>query len=328
MTKRRLGKSMQNVATTLIRGLDEDNKRIIEQLSDPSFLSVFSGALGLDWKTSGHTSVALSAVKTAFHDLKNGLKVVNKIPDLQKSKNSGISNEQLEILRNCFKTTQRVDTCEIQEGHGQLAAHFIIYDNENWTVINQKLYNQDARRYHWAMNTRDFVEAPHEGIMGRERSIVMDLTSNDAENARKTITDLAQEQVITLNNQLAILKAGQRSLSNLRAQFPPMQLPKLFFPNYLAKARETKPNDFEELLNLPGMGPGMIRGLAALSTIFYSAPPSFEDPRTHDWDVTEINSGCKEARKYNSLFLDILKDSSLSKKQKFEVNERLNQMVD
>lgn len=317
---------MQNVATTLIGGLGEDNKKIIEQLSDPSFLSALSGALGLDWKTSGHTSVALNAVKTAFHNLKNGIKVANKISDLQKSKNSGVSNEQLEILRNGFKTTQKVDTCAIQEGNGQLAAHFIIYDNENWTVINQKLYNQDARRYHWSMNTRDFVEAPHEGIIGRERSIVMDLTSNDAENARKTITDLAQEQVITLNNQLAILKAGQRSLSNLRAQFPPMQLPKLFFPDYLSKARETKPNDFEELLNLPGMGPGMIRGLAALSTVFYSASPSFEDPLTHDWNITKLDSGTNEMKKYNSLFLDILKNSSLNKRQKFEVGERLDKM--
>ena len=46
----------------------------------------------------------------------------------------------------------------------------------------------------------------------------------------------------------------------------------------ISKAYEFQPTNYEELLNLRGIGPATVRGLALISQLIYGKPPSWKDP--------------------------------------------------
>ncbi len=309
-------REMQALANVLLEPFVPDSHQFLQKISDPPFLSVFSAALGLDWRSSGHTQHALELIKNADC----GVSIINgKIKNAPTKKKTHTNTPILKALR----MTEKVDTCAIQEGPGQLALHYIVFDEHgHWVVIAQKLTGQDARRYHWALEKKSFVESPHAGIIGERSQTVLDLTAPTSSQARRTMTDLAHEPVNRLNKQLKNLKVGQRSFFN--AHFPTMPLPKRFFPDYMATVRETKPKNFEELLSLAGIGPATIRGLAAISTQFYGATPCFDDPRTHDWNCSALRAGNVSREHYVTLFLDAAKHARVGRRQKFELIERLS----
>lgn len=312
-------RDMQALANALLEPFSE-TQEFLQKLSDPPFLSVFSAALGLDWRSSGHTQHALELMKCA---MKDRLSIVGgKTRKAFAKELRGKTN-----LLGALRMAQKVDTCAMQEGVGELALQYIAFDeHEQWVVISQKLTRQDARRYHWSPERKSFVESPYYGIIGEKEQTVLDLTAHSSAQARKAITDLAQEPVNRLNKQVSNLKAGQRSFFS--SYFPAMPLPKRFFPEYMIAAQEKKPKNFEELLSLVGIGPATIRGLAALSTQFYGAVPSFSDPRTHDWGGKVHHIGSSSLDKYAKLFLNIAEQARIGKRQKFEIAERLCQLAE
>ena len=312
-------KELQQLASVLLNPLTEDAPAFLKKVSDPPFLSVFGAALGLDWRHSGHTHHVLELVKNTGD---NVFVVGGKTRKSIKAELDRTKSPMKDHILNVLRMTEKVDTCALQEGPGHLSFQYILADdNGHWVVISQKLIRNEARRYHWASERKNFVEAPHAGILGEKQATVLDLTAPKSAAARKVITDLAQERVTRLNKQIMSLKAGQRSFFN--THFPTMPLLKRFFPEHLCAVREAKPKNFEELLALSGIGPATIRALAALAMQFYGVSPSLTDPATHGWDGM-VYTGTASAAQYAQLFLDIAEHEWLHKRQRFELTERLS----
>ena len=152
---------------------------------------------------------------------------------------------------------------------------------------------RQARRYHWlSEGLKSFVDEPHAAIDGAEQGEIVNLTDRRAEaSRRRSSTFSAILGPDGIERQLAKLESSRIDIRTRRTQ--PV-LPHLVMPAHhdvrpedvvtrrlhgtLAAAAERGPEDFSELLLMPGVGARTVRALAMVAEVVHGAPYRFSDP--------------------------------------------------
>ncbi|MFH0795847.1 MAG: DUF763 domain-containing protein [Candidatus Omnitrophota bacterium] len=208
----------------------------------------------------------------------------------------------------------KVDSALIQDGFQIYHHAFFFSRNGAWAVVQQGMNsnNQTARRYHWHSDkVTDLVCEPHSGIVSRNRVATLDLTSRKSGNTREVSTQLVQGNYPGLMKDIKILRKHSSGLSKMMAvrqgqsirngqqELVFLQLENTEF-NYhpvvkenfsrskyleriLYKVCGTKPENYERLLSLEGVGPKTMRALSLVSEVIYGAKPSYEDPARYSF---------------------------------------------
>ncbi|MHB9019250.1 MAG: DUF763 domain-containing protein [Minisyncoccota bacterium] len=193
----------------------------------------------------------------------------------------------------------------------------------SWAVVQQgmNIGNQTARRYHWySENINDLVCEPHSGIsqVGAENmGTVLNLVAKDSDKTRALSTEMVGVGYQTLMKDIQLLRKHSSHLSQmaclrsqakwgigLPAQAGPNQLTLLNLENtefnthpvvnedfskskylekILWKVCDVKPENYEKLLSLQGVGPKTMRALALVGEVIYGAKPSYEDPARYSF---------------------------------------------
>jgi hypothetical protein len=135
---------------------------------------------------------------------------------------------------------------------------------------------RQARRYHWIWDqvaTSGFVNEPHAAIEGRPgaREIV-NLVDGRAAAARRQMVTLGQGTPETSVESLARLTLPAHH--DVRAE--DINLPRL--GKTLAAVAERGPEDFAELLLVPGVGARTLFALALVAEVVHGVPSRFGDP--------------------------------------------------
>jgi hypothetical protein len=142
-------------------------------------------------------------------------------------------------------------------------------------------FNRMARRYHWSSNEiEDFVCEPHKAICCDSKGSVINLVARDSTSARNTITGISHQKPKLLLNDLKKIKNYQETKYNMPrrhtinlSDVEMRRLEKIFISTY-----EEKPEDFEKLISLKGIGPKTVRSLALISELIYGEKYSIKDP--------------------------------------------------
>jgi len=261
----------------------------LKKLADPWWFQAFGCVLGFDWHSSGLTTTVCGA-------LKEGLKPLQKDLGLficgGKGKASRKTPQELEEVGQKFsfdtkpliyasKISAKVDNNALQDGY-QLYHHtFFATKKGQWAVIQQGMSTQRgwARRYHWLSdNIWDFVNEPHSGIASENLSLkfkILNLTARESENNRTISAKLSQQKPEKIIRALKKLKESNLPPRHqiLLSDINPQKLEKILLKTY-----ETQPENFEQLLGMPGVGPKTIRALSLISELIYGAPASTRDP--------------------------------------------------
>lgn len=242
-------------------------------------------------------------------------KTSRKTPDeiLSWSNVLGFDLEKAKSLVYNSKMAAKVDSALIQDGF-QIYHHTFIFSKKgNWAVIQQGMntLNQSARRYHWYSDSLKFhspltgsqtlVLEPHLGVISKKKfKNVLNLTKTESESTQKMSVDLVNQGFYSLMKDIKILtrystklnqmlKIGNTkkqltllNLENKEYSYHPVINEKFFKNKYLAKIlyklTELKPENYEKLLSVYGVGPKTIRALTLVSEVIYGAKPSYEDP--------------------------------------------------
>ena len=260
---------------------------MLKRLSQPYWFQAFGCVLGFDWHSSGVTTTLCGALKEGIRGLEKdlGLFVAGGKGRTSRETPSEIQNWGEKISLNpepliyASRMAAKVDTSAIQDGY-QLYHHCFIFTGKgSWAVVQQGMNetNHYARRYHWLSDTvTNFVNEPHAAILSETRGQALNLVANESNTARDTITKIATDQKpeISITNlkhlkTLELPRRHQIELSDLH----PDSIAKI-----LLSAYDRKPDDFEHLLGLKGVGPKTIRALSLISEIIYGVAPSYQDP--------------------------------------------------
>lgn len=116
------------------------------------------------------------------------------------------------------------------------------------------------------------------------------MTAKQSEGARKTSVDLAKEDPRKLSRLFEEARPlNQRSLKEwMPKTCSQEQMASLTMPggtNWTTMERiyEFQPTNYEELLNIKGVGSATVRGLALVSELVYGEKPSWQDPVKHSF---------------------------------------------
>jgi len=142
--------------------------------------------------------------------------------------------------------------------------------------------NRYARRYHWlGEKVVDFVCEPEAAICSQARGEALNLVALESAKVRGVIAQVAAEEkpdkIVGQLNRLKTLNLPQRPYISLE-DIHPDRLGKIFLTAY-----EHKPENFESLLALKGVGPKTLRALSLISELVYETPVSLRDPASYSF---------------------------------------------
>ena len=283
-----LFKRMKRLGRAIVEAivLEYGTEEFIRRISDPYWFQSLSLVLGFDWHSSGTTTVTLGALKESV-DPSLGLVIVGgkgkaskRTPDeiVKFGDELGLGEKKTQKLVKTSKLSAKVDNACLQDGY-QLYHHSVIFDEHgNWSVIQQGMKGEWARRYHW-FNAEDYFNDP-ERVAGMKKEMdVINLASSESEKARETIVDLVNDKPVHMER---LVTGYQRTLLNWDSK---LAMPKRINWNAIKAMYEIQPRNFEELVLTRGIGKSTLRALALISDVVFGKPPSYRDPIRYSFAV-------------------------------------------
>jgi len=275
--------------------------KVVQRFSNPLWFQGFNNVIGMDWDSSGSTTVTLGIVKESVNPKEDGLAVLGgkgraslQVQE-ELEKISSVLNVDATKLGRISRLVAKVDTTLLQDGH-ELYHHSLLVTESEWAVIQQGM-NVDtkfARRYHWR-SVSDPVDQPHEGISGARVDAVLNVLPKEGakralldllrENPRKIVQDYLRLQSVirgtSLDTWLNLGTIGAISREARIVYMRPVDVTRV--ESILERLREANPGNLEEALLL-GLGPSTARALSLISDLIYREPPSYQDPVDTPYD--------------------------------------------
>ena len=343
-------------------------EEFLKRLSDPVWFQSLGCVMGFDYNSSGLTTTTLGALKVGLFDIQDELgiyvcggkresrKTPEEIKAYEISRGFAFGNN----LIYASKMAAKVDSSLIQDGYQIYQHNFLFTKSGSWTVVQQgmNINNQTARRYHWlSSGMKDFLEEPHSGIISGKKVKPLNLIAKASRNNKEISVGLIKEEPKKILKEIRLISeksiprrtsSGSESDALIKRKrlgnFSEMELNNIEFhwhkvleekfdlkrlTKTVFSAHSQKPENFEELLSLKGVGPKTIRALSLVAEMIYGARPSFEDPARYSFahggkDGTPYFVERDIYDKTLEIMENGIKKSKITNKEKVEAQKRLN----
>jgi len=237
----------------------------------------------MDWHSSGITTSVIGALKRGLGPIEDelGLHVCGgrgrhsrRTPDELTALGERVGLDAPALVR-ASRLVAKVDSAAVQDGFDLYLHGFIVADDGAWVVVQQGMNGarRQARRYHWLWDRAGaFIEEPHAAIEGRPVGEIVNLTDRRALSARSEMLELARGRPDTAVDGLTHLRMPTHH--DVRAE--DIDLRRL--GKTLAAVADRGPEDFAELMLVPGVGARTLFALALVAEVIHGAPSRFADP--------------------------------------------------
>jgi len=297
-------KLMERMSEAIVGAIVElqGPEALVRGLSDPLWFQAFNNVIGMDWDSSGSTTVLLGILKS----------VTWRRPDLGVLVLGGKGSRMLDVpgeavragelpgldsarIARFSKLAARLDSVFLQDGY-TLYHHSVIVSRGCMVVVQQGMNVERglARRYHVDKAT---VEEPHSGVAGVPGE-VLNATARESRDARRAYLDIIAEgpsRIVRLlgeaNRMLESRPSLEEYIGGVRVERRGslVGLKPYYYPvrpsKQMLKAIEDlsrfNPTDEVELALAPSLGPKTLRALALIADLIYRVPTSTRDPVTH-----------------------------------------------
>ena len=268
--------------------LEHGRSEFLKRLSDPFWFQAFGCVLGFDWHSSGVTTTVCGALKEGLARRGGDLgvfvaggkgKVSRRTPMelIEYGSRTGVDGARLAYNS---RMAAKVDSAAIQDGFGIYHHSFFVSTDGEWAVVQQGMRGTEgtARRYHWlGSQVRDFVNEPHAAIASEASGeTVLNMVAEESSPARAVSTEFARQEPRLVDREIArviTMALPTRHWVDIKQDINPAHLRKVLLSTY-----EASPQNFEQLLAIPGVGPKSVRALALVADVVYGSPASMRDP--------------------------------------------------
>ncbi len=340
---------------------------VVKRLSNPYWFQALNNAIGMDWDSSGSTTVLTGLLRQVAQEnpdlgivvLGGKGRLARMVPEQARMLASQGLLEKPEEIVEASRIAAKTDNTLLQDGY-TIYHHTVIADQEAklWCIVQQgmNIERRMARRYHWLGPLQgDPTLEPHTGIAGVVEENIIDLTSRKSLEARKTILDLARENprrtLRLIGEAYRALKrikplttwipgAREKDTAKLIAVYKPQKTPPIkTIEKTLQKIYEQNPQTIRELVLIEGVGPTTIRSLALVAELVYNTPVSHQDPVNTPLDpfrYTYIVGGkdgipypydTKTAREVIEFLEEAVRRAKLGDKEKLRTLKRLRNLL-
>jgi len=268
---------------------------LLRRLAHPFWFQSFGAVMGMDWHSSGITTSVMGALKRGLAPLEHELGIhvcggrgnhSRRTPSelIAIGDRTGLDGDE---LGRTSRLVAKVDSAAVQDGFSLYLHSFVVSDDGAWTVVQQGM-NTDrgqARRYHWlSEGLESFVDEPHAAIAGPNQGQIANLTDRRAALSRSCQVKLARVNPDRVLSTLSRLATSEQTAGKLHVRMParhdvrPSDVLLRRLRGTLAAAANAGPEDFADLLLIPGVGARTIAALAMVSEVIHGAPYRFSDP--------------------------------------------------
>lgn len=313
-------------------------REVLRRLSDPFWFQSLGCVLGFDWHSSGLTTTVCGALKEGLKDAQADLgiflaggkgRVSRYTPQEIESLGEKFGLPQhIASLQYASRMAAKVDSSAVQDGY-QIYHHFFVFTARGeWTVIQQGMNeeNRQARRYHWlGEGVKDFVCEPHNAICCDLTSPSLNLVSKENQPLQRITTELS----------LLPPAAVIRELRQIEKTLPTLNLPQChsipsasYLNRVLSVTHEHRPQNFEALLELKGVGAGTLRALALVAEVAFGVPASYRDPVRYSFahggkDGHPFPVNCQDLEHSARILEKAVRRAKLGRREQMEALQRL-----
>ncbi|HHI01045.1 MAG TPA: DUF763 domain-containing protein [Thermococcus litoralis] len=297
---------MKRLAELVIKLLVDEygTQGVLERLADPVWFQALNNLIGMDWDSSGSTTVTAGIVKEVLSKEDLGIRAAGgkgaksrKTPE-ELSQRSKLYDLEAEKYIKTSRLVAKVDTVALQTGY-QLYHHIFFVDREGrWTIVQQGMNPQVklARRFHWfSEKVKSFILEPHKGISGIKAEYALNTIARESKEYQKTLLDIISESPTKIERDVKSIKALSKGYIPFYRPYEKRELlPVLKKYESLGKielnkralelARELGVSSYDEFLLIKGLGPSTLRALSLVLELIYDVHPSWKDPVTHPPD--------------------------------------------
>ena len=283
-----LASRMARLGRVIVEAIAHEYGRteVLRRLANPFWFQSFGAVMGMDWHSSGITTSVLAALKRGLAPVERELglhvcggrgRASRRTPDELTAIGERVGLDAPALVR-ASRLVAKVDSAAMQDGFELYLHGFIVADNGAWTVVQQGMNGarRAARRYHWIWDraaTGAFIEEPHAAIEGRPQvGEIVNLTDRRAGSARGEMLGLGRGGPHGVVMGLSRLRMPAHH--DVRAE--DIDLRRL--GKTLAAVAERGPEDFAELMLVPGVGARTLFALALVAEVVHGAPSRFGDP--------------------------------------------------
>ena len=282
---------------------------LLRRLANPFWFQSFGAVMGMDWHSSGITTSVIGAMKRGLAPIQGELGVFvcggrgahsRRTPAELGAIGDRTGLDAKPLIRTS-RLIAKIDSALVQDGYDLYLHGFFATADGDWCVVQQGMNpgQREARRYHWGSDTvAGFLDSPHAAIEGRNMGMILNLADGEAAANRCAGLALVREgprPVISVLQDLRARGTGTLDLFGDDAHPAPRTSgPHLQMPAHhdvraadvdlkrlhatLAAAAECGPQDFTELLLLPGIGARTVASVAFVAEVLHGAPCRFSDP--------------------------------------------------
>ncbi len=269
-------------------------------LADPLWFQAFNNVIGMDWDSSGSTTVVVTLLKEISWSNELGFLVLGgkgkrmlQVRSEAEEASSRLGVDPHEVF-SFSKLAARAASTFLQDGYDTYLHATIVTEKGPRLVIQQgmNLNTRMARRYHI---DKDSIEEPFSGVVGVTGKITLNATAHESSEARKAYIDIINEgkerflrllaesnAAIGAPNLLRFIEGNVRA-SKPKAYYVPVRPTKQLLRS-LDLLYRAPPMDEKSLALAEGLGPTLLRALALVADIIYSVPTSDRDPVTLSLD--------------------------------------------
>src|SRR5215207_8434254 len=269
-------------------------EEVLRRLSDPYWFQAFGCVLGFDWHSSGVTTTVCGALKEGLAPRAADLglyvaggkgKASRQTPTelMEIGERTGMDGARLAYNS---RMAAKVDSAAVQDGFDIYHHSFFLSSDGEWAVVQQGMREDDhtARRYHWlGSRVSDFVNEPHAAIASdaietkpEKQPAVLNMVAAESASARVSSAEFARQEPRLVDKEIArviTLELPARHWVDVKKDINPAHLRKVLLSTY-----EAAPQNFEQLLAVPGVGAKSVRALALVADVVYGSPASMRDP--------------------------------------------------
>jgi hypothetical protein len=283
-----LASRMARLGRVIVEAIAHEYGRteVLRRLSNPFWFQSFGAVMGMDWHSSGITTSVIGALKRGLAPIEGelGLHVCGgrgrhsrRTPDELTALGDRVGLDAPALVR-ASRLVAKVDSAAVQDGFELYLHGFIVADDGAWVVVQQGMNGarRQARRYHWIWDRAGtFVEEPHAAIDGRPVGDIVNLVDRRAADARGEMIGLAGGAPDGAQSAIDLL-ARLRMPAHHDVRAEDIDLRRL--GKTLAAVADRGPQDFAELMLVPGVGARTLFALALVAEVVHGAPSRFADP--------------------------------------------------
>ncbi len=332
---------MRRLGYAIIRAIELEYGpfEVIKRFSDPLWFQALSCVLGYDWHSSGTTTVTIAAIRDALKGSKSRIRIAGgkamarKTPLMIEAlgKELKLTGEEVGALKLYSRYAAKADTIGLLDGFS-LYHHSIVFDASGaWTVVQQGMREEWARRYH-ILGTEDisFEEEPHTGIISaRKVKDAVDLLAKRSREAREAVVEAVREApkvLLSFKGQLTLDLKPVKGFKMPKQHFFSREV-----YERLLKLKKEKIKEFKDFYNT-GVGAKTMRALVLISEVIFDVRAARKDPVKYSFahggkDGVPFPVNRKVYDRSIKILEEAIEKAELGRREKLEMLKKLSGKV-